>query len=1333
MKKIQTLFLQDLYSKHLSTINGIHFTKREIDVISCLLSARRTNKIAYFLSVYPRTVETHIRNIMFKLECNTRERIIDFIEASDKRLILRKYYSLLQINVIFEKSLQDIAKVCRKKAPQCFLMYGNVKDAFVSHLESHLTLAGITVSTKAREEENKDCLVFAMPDLWGGNEAVAFLQKLRKTSGKILLLLRETRLHKDVPKEINNFDIVNFAEQKNYYFSFFVVLKKILSEVNLDDVVNDFKNKYKKINIEPDFNSVSLNSSKTRKQFFYPKRNSLFFLFLAIGLIAGCFLFIRVTSERQKEEILLQSNLSIPNESTLLHRPELLTQIDSKFEGQEGIQTVALIGVGGSGKTTLARQYAYHQQATIVWEINAETKGSLKGSFENLAQNLSNTAEDKKWLTEINEIKNPKEKENKIIEFVRKKLKIYSNWLLIFDNVEKFMNILEYFPQNPQTWGKGRIILTTQDSNIHNNTYVNHTLKVEELSQDQKLNLFLKIMNHDHICSSLFSQKEKIKEFLNEIPPFPLDISLAAYYLKTTNISYPKYIEKLNEHNKDFTNFQENILKEVGSYNKTRYGIITLSVQHLIREHPNFENLLLFISVLDSQNIPRDLLNKFTNDVIGDNFIYQLRKHSLITSEFSSPMGLVFSIHRSTQDIILAYFIHKYNIKDIQQFLEPFMHILQNYTAEMIEKEYHIKMKYFVSHYKRLLRNENVLTNTERVTVLGNLGCFYFYLGDYIKAKQLLEKTLEVPYKEKYINEAFVLFYLGIVYKELSDYERAKVSLEKCLTIYSKHLPNSHAKLARVFAHLGHVERSLGNYEKSRILIQKSLSIYNRFLPHNYGGIAQTLAYLGNVERELGNYAEARNYLHQALSIYEHYLPDNYIGIARTLGYLGITYRELSKYEMAETYLLQSLKVYKEHLSENHPRVVWLFIHLGILYRELGNYKAAIEHLNKSLIIYKKHLPGDNIGFARVFAYLGNVKREVGKYKEAEQLLHQSLSIYKKSFSNHHSENQIEYGRVLGYLGIVYKEMGHYEKAKEFLQRSLTIYEKHFSPHHIRVIWILVYLGNVNRILGDYTKARELLEYSLRIYKEHLSGQHARIAWVSTHLANLEREVGNYEKAKSLLEQTLSIYKQCSPPNQTGVGWVLAHLGSTYIGLGNYELAKSLLSQSLTIYTKELPENQRKIAWVTAHLADVYKKLGDYEKSQNLLESALKNYEMYYDQNSIEIARILRNMGSTYFVKGDMKTANYFLHKALNIFQKNKHPERYMCLENLSDLYLKKSISKKNDKKQCQFYREKAVGYIKEALEIVRSSLPEKSSHSLRIQAKFEELKQGENLEERLY
>lgn len=78
---MQTDFLPlDLYATHLKSINGIHFTRREIEVAAFLVSGRGVKAIASSLSIAPKTVEAHIHNIMLKLECNSRESIINFIE-----------------------------------------------------------------------------------------------------------------------------------------------------------------------------------------------------------------------------------------------------------------------------------------------------------------------------------------------------------------------------------------------------------------------------------------------------------------------------------------------------------------------------------------------------------------------------------------------------------------------------------------------------------------------------------------------------------------------------------------------------------------------------------------------------------------------------------------------------------------------------------------------------------------------------------------------------------------------------------------------------------------------------------------------------------------------------------------------------------------------------------------------------------------------------------------------------------------------------------------------------------------------------------------------------
>lgn len=105
METQDTIFPYCFYSLYLKRIREVDFTQREIDVIACLLNGRSSKTISSFLNVSPRTVETHVRNIMHKLECHSRGSIIDFIEKSDEYTAIKNYYSLLLNYEAFEKIL----------------------------------------------------------------------------------------------------------------------------------------------------------------------------------------------------------------------------------------------------------------------------------------------------------------------------------------------------------------------------------------------------------------------------------------------------------------------------------------------------------------------------------------------------------------------------------------------------------------------------------------------------------------------------------------------------------------------------------------------------------------------------------------------------------------------------------------------------------------------------------------------------------------------------------------------------------------------------------------------------------------------------------------------------------------------------------------------------------------------------------------------------------------------------------------------------------------------------------------------------------------------------
>jgi|GEM_PF-661034 len=1226
---------QDIYVSHLESVNGIKLTRREVDIIAYLLSGKSAKTIAACLSIAPKTIETHMRNIMTKVECNSRDGVISFIEKSKKLSLLKEHYFSLLINASFEEYLLAIANRDDFEQRSCVIVCWKNQDypfSFISYLERHLKLAGIKTLIETRESlvfsksavsnvESKkaECVIYAVPreialQIEKEKDESDFIRKVRETNSLVALFPGEAA-QEGLFQKFSSLDSVYNLEKESYYNFSFTVLKRLFPNVALDQIIGEFKNYSASIcgtaqaipKPLPQEDSFLLNTSLAVQLSglsngllnFIRLRKKSFFTGCVLSVGVFCFWYLTTFNENKEgklthsKAITARTDLSVPTQAILLDRLPLMEKIDKSLKGSQDIQTIALVGIGGAGKTTLARYYARQQKAKVVWEIKAQSEEDLLDSFKGLAESLCKTGEEKGKLREIGNIKDVREKKEKIIFFVREQLQKLSNWILIFDNVEKFADLQSYFPHDPSLWGRGKVILITRDNNIKNNNNIDETIQIGELSPKEKQDLFTKIIHNGSSSNFTVTQNEQAMRFLNEIPPFPLDISIAAYYLKATNVPYQTYLEKLSQYDKDFEEIQQTLLEEASAYTKTRYGIINLSLQHVINTHKDFLDLLLFISLLDYQNIPRDLLEKYSSSTVIDNFIYNLKKHSLVTNEVVLFSGSTptFSIHRSTQAIALVYLTKLLGSEKNKKVIEDIEATLKSYVAEALEKEDFTRMILLIKHCEVFLTHSHLLTDLVIASIKSELGSLY---------------------------------------------------------------------------------RAIGHYEKAKQLIEQSLAIYKRS-PHKRP-----------------------------------------ISFAQTLGWLGCVYSDQGNYGKAKDLLEQSISTYRQNFYENNPWFGRTLEWLGNVYREEGNYKKAKELFEESLIVYKKNSYENHPWVAQALGRLGSIYREQCNYEKAKQLLEESLVIYRQNSY----ENSPYFARTLAWLGSVYRDLGHYEKAKQCLEESFIIYRKNSHENHPWFAWTLVWMGNLYKEQGNYEKAKQCLEESLIVYKKNSYENHPWFARALAGLGSIYKEQGDCEKARDFFEKSLEIYRKNSYENHPWFARTLEHLGNIYREQGNYEKAKRSFEESLSIYKKHHFENHPWFAVALARLGNVYKDLGNYEKAKDLLERSFQTYEKTYGKDHVDVVPVVIGLSQVYMLENDIKTAESLINKALGISRIKRNAESYLCLESLSDLYLKKATQIIN-KEESEILKKQATDYLKQALEVIKTHFPKDSPHIPRIETKI--------------
>lgn len=1069
------LFLDQLYDENFKVMNGIKFTRGEISVIACLLNARGTSKIASLLKLSTRTVSNRIYDIMRKLECHSRDTIIDFMEKNNKSHYLRYYYSNLLIDIEFKKLiLENKINLHKNTLIKIYFWEKDNNCYFYNFLIHHFKLINIYLEYEIVEDNinfekifnninNDNLFTIYLVNKENFINLYHHFQKMNDIS--LNLKEREYICIYDMISfsslsidKKNNF--INLKDINNIYYIFISILDRIFPALNLPNNFLKSNQFYGTKHI--DSKRILLKDDRPLKKenlkninFFSLKtkllENIKIILFLFLGLIYLIFYML------SQKNITIHSDLDILSHSELLPRSEINKEIHNFFKNHsKDIQTIALMGPGGAGKTTLANQYGHQQTNKIIWFINAETKESLINSLEALCVRLTVSQQDKIELKEMLKEKNIRNKGKKILELTKNHLKKNPDWLLIYDNVEKFSDIKNFYPKDSKTWGQGQIIITTQDFNIQNNKYINHAIQIKELSSKEKFYLFNKIINKNF--STHHIKINEVNKFLENIPSFPLDVSIAAYYIKTTGITYQDYINNLSLSPKKLSVTQENILKDLGHYNKTRYKIISFTLKEIIETHPDFKNLLLFISLINSQNVPKSIFFFYVDKLTVDNFIINLKKYSLISDQIlSHSEESFFSIHRSTQKVILSYLKNELRVYKKNPDIDKIIFSIEKYSDIHINSENTENLKIIKEHIISILKNKNLFDSYQIGTLYHLLGSIFYQFSDFFSAEKYFQKSIENLNKNN-VRLALVYESLGCLYSELGKYKESIKLRSRSLSIFNKFNEKYYNEKTKIFSNLGYVYKEVGKYKKAEQIFQNCLSLYKKKPPKTYVDYAWLLLYLGYLYEDLNELEKSKKYYDDCINLCNKHLKSNHIVKAWALSSLGNIYRKLKNFKKAKELIKDAIKICKDHSFNNHVGYAFVINHLGCVFRDEKNYYQSRSLLEKSLSIYNRCYKKDHVRIALTL-------RDLAKLKLAENYQHEGLVLLEKSLELMQKNKHPNLYIILEDLGDFYlnnaqtnlrKNKYRYEELKKisysYYKKCYEILLKYFSKDSSHIL-----------------------------------------------------------------------------------------------------------------------------------------------------------------------------------------------------------------------------------------------------------------------------------------
>jgi Cdc6-like AAA superfamily ATPase len=219
-------------------------------------------------------------------------------------------------------------------------------------------------------------------------------------------------------------------------------------------------------------------------------------------------------------------------------RTEEIDALERKLFVKQECQKIAVVGLGGVGKTQVALQFAYsvldkHPDVSVFW-IHALSLETFEQACREVAGVLG-----------ILGMEDGKEDAKELIQR-HLSAERAGKWMLVVDNADDMevlegsdgkKGILDYLPESES----GLMLYTTRDKKTAHSLAGNSTMDVEKMELATASDLFKKMLTR----KDLLYEEAIVGKLLVELDFLPLAITQAAAYINVNPVSVNEYLSHL--------------------------------------------------------------------------------------------------------------------------------------------------------------------------------------------------------------------------------------------------------------------------------------------------------------------------------------------------------------------------------------------------------------------------------------------------------------------------------------------------------------------------------------------------------------------------------------------------------------------------------------------------------------------------------------------------------------------------------------------------------------------------------------------------------------------
>ncbi|KAK5651026.1 hypothetical protein OQA88_1805, partial [Cercophora sp. LCS_1] len=655
-------------------------------------------------------------------------------------------------------------------------------------------------------------------------------------------------------------------------------------------------------------------------------------------------------------------------------RGDILEQIDKRCSEPAG--RVALVGLGGVGKSQLAIEYAYRiatvQADTWMFWVHAGTQARVEEGFRAIAD----------------AVKLPGRNQPKanIPQLVYSWLSNERNgrWIMILDSADD-RNVFygptgdeasnrrpfaTYLPQSRN----GSILITTRDKDLASRLtgHRQNAVGVGPMTQTDALKLLKKKLGS-------FPGAVVAADLVQALDFVPLAISQAAAYIqaRAPRSSPEKYLAEFRDSERKRSRLLEydgGDLRRDGGASNAILTTWTISFNHIRSMRLSAANLLSLMSFFDRQGIPGWVLKpsriaKDTTRARGIDEVTERESNDSSTTDSGTDDGADDDIDGGFEDDVAM--LRDYCLIVPDEAGDEFeMHGLVQLSTrkwleaygqqEMFKQQYIDRMaasfptgqyenwatcRSLFAHVQVALGyrpSENTVETWAKL--LHNGGWYAWSQGRYNVAQQMVSKARKVREKKLGKEDVATLASTSVFSLILLDRGRwgeAEKLFMQVMETFKTKLGADHPDTLTSMANLASTYRNQGRWEEAEKLDVQVMETRKTKLGADHPDTLTSMANLASTLWNQGRWGEAEKLFVQVMETRKTKLGADHPSTLTSMANLASTYRNQGRWGEAEKLEVQVMETRKTKLGADHPDTLTSIANLASTYRNQGQWGEA--------------------------------------------------------------------------------------------------------------------------------------------------------------------------------------------------------------------------------------------------------------------------------------------------------------------------------------------------------------------------------------------------------